>query len=93
MIKTKKYQRKPVIVDAVQVSQRNFNEVAEWCMGDIQTDGTQQYIRVRVHTPRSARQSMAFVGDWILYTEQGYKIYSNRSFHNTFDEVEKEVKT
>lgn len=90
-IKTEKYVRKPLYVDAVQVTERNFKELAKWCMGDIQTDGTQQYIRVRVHTPRNARQTQAFVGDWILYTDKGYKVYSNAAFTESFTVAEAEA--
>jgi hypothetical protein len=90
-IQTKRYVRNPLYVDAVQVTEENFKELAQWCMGDVQNDGTKDYIRVRVHTPKSARQTMAFVGDWILYSDKGYKIYSNRSFLDTF--TPEEVKT
>jgi hypothetical protein len=92
-IATKKYIRKPLVVDAVQVSTENFEELAAWCQGTIQNnDGTNaqgidpssQHIHVRVHNPRSARQSKAFVGDWLLYTERGYKIYNTKAFLGTF---------
>ena len=83
-VKTDRYVRNPLYVDAVQVTEQNFRELSEWCQGDIRTDGTQEYIRVRVHTPKSARQTQAFVGDWILYTDKGYKVYSNMAFTENF---------
>lgn len=89
-ITAKKYVRKPLFVDAVQVTEKNFKELAKWCQGDIQTDGTQEYIRVRVHTPKSARQTQAFVGDWVLYTDRGYKVYSNKAFNENFTPEEEE---
>lgn len=79
-----RYVRKAVYVDAVQVTDENFHELAEWCRGEIQNDGSKQYIFVQVHTPRNPRQSMAFVGDWILSTENGYKVYTNYSFNENF---------
>jgi hypothetical protein len=88
MIKTQRYVRKPVIVDAVQVTEENFKQLAKWCQGEIQSDGTMKFIRVRVHTPKNPRQSQAFVGDWILYTDKGYKVYSNRAFTDSFDEYD-----
>jgi hypothetical protein len=88
MIKTQRYVRKPVIVDAVQVTEENFKQLAKWCQGEIQSDGTMQFIRVRVHTPKNPRQSQAFVGDWILYTDKGYKVYSNRAFGDSFEEYD-----
>lgn len=52
-----------------------------------QIDPSKHYIRIRVHNPQSKKQTMAFVGDWILYTEQGYKIYTDRAFVTNFDQV------
>lgn len=97
-IVTKRYSRKPLIVDAVQVTRENFQELAKWCQGYIRrnsdgmdvhpddVDPGSQHIFVRVHSPRSGRQTKAFVGDWILYTEQGYKIYNTKAFIASFDE-------
>lgn len=93
-IQTQKYIRKPLYVDAVQVTEENFDEIAKWCMGDIYDDGASlKYVRVRVHTPKSIRQTQAFVGDWILYTERGYKVYTTKSFKENFDLAEEGVKT
>lgn len=94
-----KYVRKPLYVDAVQVTEENFEAVAKWCMGDItRNDGAENptyqgepkahHIRIRVHNPQSQRQTKAFVGDWILYTDRGYKIYTEKAFKDNFDQVE-----
>ena len=90
-IKSSKYIRNPLYVDAVQVTVENFEDLAKWCQGDIQTDGTQQFIRVRVHTPKNARQTQAFPGDWILYTDKGYKVYSNMAFNQNFALVKDKI--
>lgn len=92
IIETTQYIRKPLYVAAVRVTGVNFDEVAAWCQGDIQQDevpnnGIKRYIRVRVHNPKNPRQTKAFVGDWLLYTERGYKVYTNKAFHASFDEV------
>ena len=95
-IVTQKYVRKPLLVDAVQVTAENFEEIADWCQGSIRNNDNgldvsgdvepgKQHIHVRVHNPRSGRQTKAFVGDWILYTERGYKIYNTKAFAGTFD--------
>jgi hypothetical protein len=91
-VSTKQYIRKPLYVDAVRVSSANFDEIANWCQGQVQEDdgakGTgKKFIRIRVHNPINPRQTQAFIGDWILYTEKGYKIYSNQAFRASFDEV------
>jgi hypothetical protein len=97
-IDAQKYIRKPLYVDAVRVTNANFNEIAAWCQGEILRDdevlrdaegqGTgKPYIKVRVHNPINPRQMKAFVGDWLLYTERGYKVYTNKAFHTAFDLV------
>lgn len=93
---TKKYLRKPLVVDAVQVTVENFEAIREWCHGEIvNNDGSDvtvvnpggQHVRVRVHNPKTPRQTKAFVGDWILYTDRGYKIYTQKAFAASFDEA------
>lgn len=98
-VSTSRYVRKPLYVDAVQVTADTFEDVAKWCMGDvIHNDGPEyptnageapqdHHIRLRVHNPQSVRQTKAFVGDWILYTDRGYKIYTEKAFKDNFDKV------
>lgn len=99
-VTTQKYIRKPLYVEAVQVTLENFVDVAKWCHGEIKDYNdktlvgaeaenplTERYIHVRVHNPKSVRQSKAFIGDWLLYTERGYKVYTQRAFKNSFDPV------
>jgi len=57
---TAKYVRKALYVDAVQVTEENFTDIARWCFGEIsniddtprdptaQIEPTKQYIYVRV---------------------------------------------
>lgn len=93
-VATQEYVRKPLFVDAVRVTGKNFDAIATWCQGRILRDevpgqtGGKKYIKVRVHNPRDQRQTKAYIGDWILYTERGYKIYTNKSFEESFDKVE-----
>lgn len=97
---TQKYVRKPLYVDAVQVTEENFSTIARWCFGEIcnidespvdmsqPVQPNRQYIKVRVNNPRLPRQTKAFVGDWILYTERGYKVYTTKAFQENFDPVQ-----
>lgn len=98
---TEKYVRKPLYVDAVQVTERNFYDIARWCQAEVRNidesprdpsgvndDPANEYIRVRVHNPKNPRQTKAFIGDWILYTEMGYKVYMDKPFRANFDRVE-----
>ncbi len=88
MVDTEKYIRKPLYVDAVRVTNANFDEIATWCQGEVLDENGKRYIKVRVHNPKVPRQTKAFVGDWLLYTERGYKVYTNKAFHASFDLVE-----
>ena len=97
-VKTTKYVRNPLYVDAVQVTKENFEEILHWCQGaigftdgrvvgddeDFEINSDKQYIRIRVHNPQSQRQTRAFVKDWILYTDKGYKIYTEKAFQENF---------
>ena len=100
---TNKYVRKPLYVEAVQVTEDNFMDIARWCFGEIgnidespvdmdsEAEPLKQYIHVRVHNPKNSRQTKAFVGDWILYTERGYKVYTTKAFEANFDLVERTI--
>lgn len=100
-IQTSKFIRKPLYVDAVQITERNFSDLARWCQGEIRTtDGDElidklnganpnaHYIRVRVHNPKNIRQTKGYVGDWILYTDRGYKVYTQKAFKASFDKAD-----
>jgi len=101
-VTTSKYVRKPLYVEAVQVTNENFADVLKWANGDLGVvnagqgqeiipvpegpiDTSKHYIRVRVNNPQSPRQTRASVGDWILYTDRGYKIYTDKAFNDNFD--------
>ena len=99
-IVTERFIRKPLYVDAVQITHDNFAEVVAWCQGEVRTNNGDEpvsddsinpsatHIRVRVHNPKNVRQTKGFVGDWILYTERGYKVYTQKAFRSSFDPVE-----
>lgn len=94
-METQQYQRKPIIVDAVRVTEENFTAVAQWCQGaivmkhgttlDRLSEDKSKFIKVRVINPQRIRQTKAYVGDWVLYSEyNGYKVYTNGAFENAF---------
>jgi len=85
-MQTNKFTRKSFDVDAVQVTEENFDEVAKWCQGEIvpETENTKKHIKVRVIQVINDRQTQAYVGDWVLYSGRGYKIYTNNAFRRSF---------
>jgi hypothetical protein len=98
------YVRKPLYVEAVQVTVENFLDITRWCFGEIKNkdetpvdlsqgpDPKNQYIQVRVANPKNPKQSKAYVGDWILFTKhgQGFKVYTPKAFYASFVKVEDE---
>lgn|SRR4051794_22894123 len=91
-IETEQYIRKPLYVDAVRITEENFDEIAAWVPGEVQHEGQKKFIRVRVANPKVPRQTKAYVGDWILWTERGgHKVYTPKAFKAAFDKVEPPV--
>lgn len=99
-VETTRYIRKPLYVDAVRVTPQNIQELAEWCDGKIdmgypnpnQTGKKKKYIKVNVLNPRNPRQTMAFIGDWLLRQGDSFKIYTFKAFQLAFDEAPEEPK-
>jgi hypothetical protein len=80
-----KFQKKPLIVEAVRVSASNFNDVVGWCQGTIEQADGAEYIKVHVLNPMNDRQTRAFIGDWVLYASRGFKVYKDKAFTSSFD--------
>lgn len=96
---TEFYSRKSFIVEAIQVTEENLQEVATWCGGEVQTTSRPQkgsdekesadFIKVKVaNRARNDRQTRAYPGDWLLLSEVGFKVYTDRAFKNTFEDMQ-----
>lgn len=84
-----KFQRKPFTVEGVRVTKANMRQVAEWCSGEIKTSGKGvKYIYVDAHRPMTERQTQAFVGDWVLFHDRAFKIYTQNAFARNFELIE-----
>lgn len=96
-VKTKKFVRKPIYVEGLRVTAKNFAQVMAWAGGeerldeDKATGTTKKYIRIETQHAKNERQRKAFIGDWVLKTDKGFKIYSNYAFHRSFDTIETEA--
>lgn len=83
-------ERKTFEVDAVRVTADNIEEVARWCGGTVRSvagpkpGSGRPYIKVRVLRPLDDKQTMAFIGDWVLHAGTGYKVYGDSAFHKSF---------
>jgi hypothetical protein len=84
----KRYARIPFYVDGIQVTEENMEALAEFSRGDIRTDKDgRKYIKVPVQKPLGDRQTMAYVGDHLLYSATGFKIFTDFAFNKNFEEV------
>ncbi len=81
------YTRKPFNVETVQVTEENLEAVATWVKGTVKEDGDKKYVQVKVHSPKNPRQTRAYVGDWVLLSAQGFKVYLDKAFRASFEKV------
>lgn len=84
---TAEFVRKPFTIQAVRVTAENMEKVAKWCGGEIRTreKSKTRYISVDVARPLNERQTMAYIGDHVMYAGNGYKVYNDTAFNNSFD--------
>lgn len=85
-----KFQRKPFSVDGVKVTDDNLDAVAAWCLGEVVVNPktSKKHIRVDAHRPLTERQTMALPGDWVLFYNRGYKVYTETAFSRNFELIE-----
>ncbi len=85
-VRTHRYNRKPFAVDAIRITKQNFEDVRAWCNGSevIKSSKDSPYFKVAVKRPISELQTRAHVGDWILHTESGFKVYTDKAFKQYF---------
>lgn len=85
------YMRKPFYVSAFQVTEENLESLSEEHGLDIRTAAKTgaRYLKVKVLRPLNDRQTKAFVGDWLLVSENGYKVYTQAAFEKNFIRVSK----
>lgn len=90
-IQTTQFVRKPFVIEAVEVTAENINEVAEWCSGEVRggtvVGGEEKHVKVKVQHPLNERQTKAFVRDWVLKAGAGFKVYTPKAFANSFDRL------
>lgn len=93
MITPQKYARKTFVIEAIQVTAENIEDVAKWCEGTVLTAAANhnrpesKYIKVQVHHPLNERQTKAFANDWVLRASAGFKVYTPKAFDTCFDPV------
>lgn len=93
-----RYTRKPLHVQAIQVTSENMGDVAKWCNGQLtkqvlptfskEAEGReaqpQECIKVPVVRPLNHRLGYAFVGDYVVKSSSNFRVYLEKIFNNTF---------
>lgn len=88
------FQRKTFNVQAARVTPLNIEALAEACGGKVMHDGEKEgnlsrdYIKVRVAYPLNDEQTKARVGDWLVKQGRNYKVYKDKPFRNTFEQLD-----
>lgn len=89
---TQKYTRRPFEVEAVQVTPKNVEQVAEWCggtvtladyklMGGIHKMGA---VLLPKQGPRNNKTHTVLIGQWITKHNASFRSWSKDAFENTF---------
>lgn len=95
---TRRYIRKPLIVDAVRITEENIEEVAVSCGGRVlrSLDDRFSFIQVPMHRARHNTENEAGIGSWLLTmrpetsTRPTYRVYRNEAFERDFLEMDPE---
>jgi hypothetical protein len=96
------WHRKSFKVRAVQVTEENMVALAQLCGGEyretIDIPGwNRNKPKAHIYLPKGSgtgghRQTMAFVGDWILTTNRiSFRIYADKAFRGVFESPEEKV--
>ena len=87
-MEAKRYVRKPMFVEAIQVTKDNYREISNWCKGTAY-ESVDGHITVRVLHVRSKTipRTKAFLGDWVLLSHNGFRVYTDSAFKKAFDQV------
>lgn len=88
----RKFARKQFEVEAVLVTEENMEEVASWCGGKVipakgHSDSVGAvHVRVPAHRPLNRKQTQGFVGNWVLKSPTGFKVYTDPALWKNFDD-------
>lgn len=92
-METQKFTRKPVAIEAVQVSPTNYEEVAAWCkgtatlanyrlMGETHEMGA---VLLGKQGPKNDQVYTVLIGQWITKHHKTFRTWSKKQFEATFD--------
>lgn len=85
-----RYSKKIFYVEAVQVTEENMAQIAEWCAGELmhtkQNTPPSPFIKVPVAYPKNDRQTRAFINDYVVKADNNhFRVYPQRAFLCAFE--------
>lgn len=82
----RKYIRKPLSFDAVQVTKDNMEEVALWCGGQVITtfNTARHYVEVPVVNATKLHQTKAYEHFYVVKGHHSWRVYTPKSFETNF---------
>jgi len=83
-----KFRKKPVVIEARQITENNLEEIEAWCGGSIKGDSLPRNLRLIVIPTREGGRR-ALIGDWVIKGVAG-EFYPCRpaSFADIYEPVE-----
>jgi hypothetical protein len=92
---TSRWVRKNSNVEAVRLNRAEIHKIAFWCGGAIRaTDAGGREGALYILLPFKSnynKPNRAFMGDWILKDDDGFKVYSHESFSGVFLKMSKDT--
>lgn len=83
----KNARRKTFDVEYVVVTQENLSEVEAWCEGTVGGEGEDSFIKLNDKNAMNARQTKAFIGDYVLKYGASFKSFGKKAFYKSFEDV------
>jgi hypothetical protein len=82
------YIRRNYGCEAILVTRGNMGAVAHWCGGTVEVTKdrgvTELYIAVPICNKSKGRPKRAYLGQWVIYDADGFKVYEDQNFHQLF---------
>ena len=91
MLNLKNYKSKPIFVEAVQIQENNMAEIATWVEGEVITLDAQEdkpavsFVKTHVLRSKGYIRNKGYVGDWLVKSDLGVKIYTDSAFQRAFE--------
>lgn len=86
-----KFMRQPFFVSGFKVTNENMVDLAKWCSGHIIDGPDRIFIRVPVERATNVKQTEAYIGTWILVSNQQgkrtFKVYTEEWLRKHFLEI------